>query len=200
MLVATNWRSMSRGRRLLVAFEAVVVVVAICLLAMGAGGYVLFTNAKVDEIQRADAIIVLGGEHDGREDYGLSLARDHWAQTVVISNPYWPGDPVMQRVCRSSSDIEVICLRPSPLTTRGEADMMRQLARERGWAKIIVISWRYHLPRARLIFRQCFSDQPHSTVMLAVPRRYRYSPLDWEFVYAYQFSGLAKAITLGECS
>ena len=146
---------MSRGRRFLVAVEAIVVVIAICLLAMGVGGYVLFTNAKVDELQRADAIIVLGGEHDGREDYGLSLARDHWAPTVVISNPYWPGDTVMQRVCRTAGDIEVTCRRPSPLTTRGEADMMRQLARERGWAKIIVISWRYHLPRARLIFRQC---------------------------------------------
>jgi uncharacterized SAM-binding protein YcdF (DUF218 family) len=200
MLVATNWRGMSRGRRFLVAAEAVVVVVVICLLGMGASGYMLFTNAKADEVQHADAIIVLGGDHDGREDYGLSLARDHWAKTVVISNPYWPDDTVMQRVCRDTGDIEVICRRPSPLTTRGEADMMRLLARKRGWTKIIVISWRYHLPRARLIFRQCFSDQPQSTVMLAVPRRYRYSPLEWEFVYAYQFGGLAKAITLGECS
>jgi uncharacterized SAM-binding protein YcdF (DUF218 family) len=190
----------SRRSRFLVAVEAVVVVVAICLVDMGISGYLLFTNAAVDEVQHVDAIIVLGGDHDGREDYGLSLARDGWARTVVISNPYDPVDPVMRRVCRNTGDVEVICQRPSPMTTRGEADMMRVLAKQRGWTRIVVVSWRYHLPRARLIFRQCFSDQPDSTVMLAVPRRYRYSLLEWELVYAYQFGGLAKALTLGECA
>jgi uncharacterized SAM-binding protein YcdF (DUF218 family) len=189
-----------RRRRFLVAVEAVVVVIAICLVDMGISGYLLFTNAPVDELQHADAIIVLGGDHDGREDYALSLARDGWARTVVMSNPYGSDDPVMQRVCHDMGDVEVICERPSPMTTRGEADMMRVLAEQRGWSRIIVLSWRYHLPRARLIFRQCFSDQPDSTVMVAIPRRYRYSPLGWELVYAYQFGGLAKAVTLGECS
>ena len=53
----------------------------------------LFANAKVDELQRVDAIVVLGGEHDGREDYRLNLARAGWAPTVVMSNPYDTGDP-----------------------------------------------------------------------------------------------------------
>lgn len=191
---------MLRAKPFVLAVEAVIAVIAICLIDMGIGGYVLFRSAKVDQIEHADAIIVLGGDHDGREDYGLSLARDGWAPTVVFSNPYESDDAVMQRVCRNAGDVEVICRRPSPLTTRGEADMMRQVARERGWRKIIVVSWRYHLPRARLIFRQCFSDRPDSTVMVAVPRPYRYSLVEWELVYAYQFGGLAKAITLGECS
>jgi uncharacterized SAM-binding protein YcdF (DUF218 family) len=118
----------------------------------------------------------------------------------VVSDPYGADDAVMRRVCSNTADVEVICRRPEPLTTRGEAEMMRRLAQERSWTTIIVISWRYHLPRARLIFRQCFSDRPGSTIMTAVPRRYQYSLLGWEFVYAYQFGGLAKAISLGECS
>jgi len=36
--------------------------------------------------------------------------------------------------------------------------------------------------------------------MLAVPRRYRYAPLEWDVVYVHEFGDLAKAITLGECS
>jgi uncharacterized SAM-binding protein YcdF (DUF218 family) len=193
---------MPRARGFLIAVEAVVAVVAVLLVDMGISGYLMFTNARVDELQHADAVIVLGGEHDGREDYGLQLAHDGWAKAVVISNPYPPNDPVMLRVCRKPGDggVEVICRRPDVLTTRGEAEMMRQLAQERSWSKIIVVSWRHHLPRARLVFDQCYSDRAGSTVMLAVPRRYRYSPLVWEFVYAYQFSGLAKAIVLGECS
>ena len=129
----------------------------------------------------------------------MSLARAGWAKTVVISNPYGADDGVMKRVCSTTgADIEVICRTPDPRTTRGEAEIMRQLAVERSWTKIIVVSWRYHLPRARLIFRQCFSDATGSTV--AVPRRYDYSPLRWELTYAYQWGGFVKALAQGECA
>ena len=190
---------MRPGRRILTAVEAIVAVLVIFVVDMTVSGYLLFTKAGADSLQKADAIIVLGGEHDGREDYALRLAREGWASTVVMSDPYGPDDPVMQRVCHDTGNIEVICRRPEPLTTRGEAIFTRQLADARSWTRVIVVSWRYHLPRAELIFRQCFSDQPGSAVMTAVPRRYQYSPLEWEFVYAYQFGGLAKAIALGEC-
>jgi uncharacterized SAM-binding protein YcdF (DUF218 family) len=190
---------MPASRRLLAALEAFVLVVTIILVDMGISGHFVFANAKVDQLERADAIVVLGGEHDGREDYGLQLAREGWASTVVLSNPYWDGDPVMRRVCREPDDVEVICFRPDPGTTRGEAEEMRRLADQRSWSKIIVVSWRYHLPRARLVFQQCFSDQPDAAVMVDVPRRYRYSLLGWEFVFAYQWGGLAKAAIQGAC-
>lgn len=191
---------MSRLRRCLATVQALVVVLVVLLVDMGISGYVLFANAKVDELQRVDAIIVLGGEHDGREQYALNLARAGWAPTVVLSNPYRAGDPVMARACRESPGIEVICERPNPMTTRGEAILMRRLAQVRGWSNIMVISWRYHLPRARLVFRQCFSAEPGATVMVAVPRRYQLSLLGWEYIFTYQWAGLAKAVVQGECS
>lgn len=186
--------------RPLAAFAVIVAVLVALLLALSVGGYLIFTRATADQIQPADAIVVLGGEHDGREDYGLSLAQQGWAKTVVISDPWNPGDQVMKRVCGASGGgIDVICHRPDPLTTRGEADFVRQLAKQRSWTKVIVVSWKYHLPRARLIFRQCFSDAPGATVMVPVPRRYQYSVLDWEFIYAYQWGGIAKALMQGKC-
>lgn len=185
------------GRALLEALAAVIIVV---LVDLTAAGYLLFTNAKVDDLEHADAIVVLGGEHDGREAYGLQLAREGWAPTVVLSNPYLPDDEVMQRACQPQRDIEVICFRPSVLTTRGEAMGVRAMAEERSWRKIIVLSWRYHLPRARLVFRQCYSDDPNSTVMSAVPRVYNFSLLQWDVVYAYQFAGFAKAVLQGDCA
>lgn len=195
---------MSTRRRVLTAIQVVVVIALIVLVDMWVSGYFLFRHAASEPLERADAIVVLGGEHDGREDFALSLAAEGWAPTVVMSDPYPPPDGVMERVCRDtagdSGPVEVLCPVPDPLTTRGEALMMRQLADERGWQKIIVVSWRYHLPRAEFIFRQCFSPQPDSTVMRAVPRRYQFSPVFWEFVYAYQWGGLAKALAQGECS
>jgi uncharacterized SAM-binding protein YcdF (DUF218 family) len=184
-----------------VIIEVVATVTVVVLVDIYLAGIAVFSNAKIDAVQHVDAIVVLSGnEHDGREDYGLRLAHEGLASTVVFSNLFPADDPVMSRVCKPATGFDVICAKPSPSTTRGEAMMMRDLAKQRSWKRIIVISWRYHLPRARLVFRQCFSDQPGSTVMLAVPRRYDLSILQWEFIYAYQFAGLAKAVLQGNCT
>jgi uncharacterized SAM-binding protein YcdF (DUF218 family) len=184
--------------------QVVMVTMLIALLDIWVSGYILFRKASDDPLAKADAIVVLGGEHDGREDYAIGLAKQGWASTVVLSNPYLQPDPVMERVCRNVQDkrtpIEVMCPVPSPLTTRGEAIMMGKLASDRSWTKIIVVTWQYHVPRARLIFRQCFSDEPGATVMRGVPRRYEFSLVTWASVYTYQFAGFAKAIAQGDCS
>lgn len=182
--------------------RAAVVVAAILValtVLMGISGVTLFTNAKTDPLQRADAVVVLGGEHDGREDYGIELARSGWAPTVVISDAYPKDDPVMERVCKPQPSIEVVCARATELNTRGEAQMIQRLAAQRSWTKIIVVTWRYHLPRARLIFQQCFSANSDAVVMEAVPRRYDYSLARWQFIYAYQYAAFAKAEAMGDC-
>ena len=197
--VLMTWKSMPRHRlRRAILVSASVPVVL--LLLIGASGFVVFTKAPDDPLQRADAVVVLGGEHDGREDYGITLARGGWAPSVVVSNPYGPTDAVMRRICSPpGGGIEVICLRPDPLTTRGEADMVRRLAVQRSWSKVIVVTWKYHLPRARMVFRQCFSHRADAVVMRAVPRRYDFSLVRWEWVYAYQYGGVAKTVVLGDC-
>ncbi len=76
--------------------RVIAVVTIVVLVDVGLAGVALFANAKSDPLQRADAIIVLAGEHDGREQYALNLARQGWARTVVLSDPYVPGDPQMK--------------------------------------------------------------------------------------------------------
>jgi uncharacterized SAM-binding protein YcdF (DUF218 family) len=191
---------MRRADIVRVTIEAIAAVIIVILVDVTISGYLLFTNSKVDELEHADAIVVLGGEHDGREEYGIQLAAEGWAPTVVLSNPYLRGDQVMERACQPREDIEVICVRPPLLTTRGEAKAVRAMAEERSWEKIIVVSWRYHLPRARLIFRRCYSERRDAIVMRPVPREYRYSLLQWDGVYMYQFAGYAKAALQGDCS
>jgi len=192
------WPTMALSDLRRAALILVAILVALAVL-MGVCGVAFFTHAKVDPLQRADAVIVLGGEHDGREDYGIQLARDGWAPTVVISDAYPEDDEVMHRVCKPVQAIEVICARAQEYTTRGEAQMMHQLAAQRSWTKIIVVTWRYHLPRARLVFRQCFSPNSDAVVMEAVPRQYDYSPARWQFIYAYQYAAFAKAEARGNC-
>ena len=135
------------------------------LFVNGASGTIFFAHARPDSLVRADAIVVLGGEHDGREAYGLKLAEQGYAHTVLLSDLYGSTDSVMKKSCRPRPDIEVICQQPVPSTTRGEALMARTLAETRGWHSIIVVSWRYHLPRARRIFDLCFTSPTRTVVM-----------------------------------
>jgi uncharacterized SAM-binding protein YcdF (DUF218 family) len=143
---------------------------------------------------------VLGGEHDGREDFGLALAPQVHASTVVLSDPYPASDRLMKRMCLPRKPgIEVICSRPDPSTTQGEEMMTRRLAGERHWRNILIVSWRYHLPRARLIFNQCLSGMGVSTAAKAVPRQYVLPVRYWQYVYLYQFAGIVKAVASDRC-
>lgn len=182
-------------RNLLVVLAIVLPVVLVSVV--GVGGYLGFTRAPEDPIERVDAIIVLGGEHDGREAYGVKLAKQGVADTVVLSNPYSDSDPTMKKYCGIETETyTVLCEKPKPSTTRGEAIFTQELAQERGWKNVIVITWRYHLPRARYIFGQCFDGE---VTMQAVPRSYKFSLVHWEFTYLYQLGGFTKAAMQGDC-
>ncbi len=163
-------------------------------------GYTVYSNAADSVLSRVDAVVVLGGEHDGREAYGLGLAQRGLASTVLLSNPYRATDRVMKRMCLRRNDaIEVICSRPDPLTTRGEAIMTRRLARERNWHKILIVTWRYHLPRARLVFHQCLSREGVSIAAKATPRQYVLPVWYWQYIYLYQSTGIAKVLGTDRC-
>src|SRR6476646_637951 len=94
-------------------------------------GTLLFANASSDPVRKVDAVVVLGGEHDGREKYGLSLVRAGIAPVLVLSNPYPADDKLMRRMCKPRErEFEILCKKPIPATTRGEALLVRELAAE----------------------------------------------------------------------
>jgi hypothetical protein len=86
------------------------------------------------------------------------------------------------------------------VTTRGEALLARTLAVERHWKRIVVVSWSYHLPRARFIFSQCFSHQADAVIMRAVPHDDPRSLAEWEYISLYQEFALIKAGIEGTCT
>ncbi len=186
---------MGRAHRALAILTAVGVCVAGILAVTG---YLLFTRPHGDPLSKADAIVVLGGENDGRLEYGLSLARQGYASTVVLSNSYAdkPADlPDFQRACASGSPtVTVLCFVPDPFTTRGEAMYVARLAKQHNWNHVIVVSWNYHAVRARYVFHQCFTGD---VTVHPVPRSYDFTPWRWALEYAYQYGALMKAFAVG---
>lgn len=147
----------------------------------------VYVRPRTDPPAPADAILVLGGAHDGREQLGLRLAREGYAPRVLFSDPY-ETSALMNRICHGRYSFEVSCFDPSPRTTRGEGRELARRARVEGWRRVIVVTFTPHISRARYILGKCWDGE----LLFADPQP-RLSVLRWSYDYVYQSSGYAKA-------
>ncbi len=147
----------------------------------------VYVRPRVDRPVRADAILVLGGAHDGREQLGLRLARAGYAPRVLISDPYRVS-PMVNRICHGGYSFEVICFDPAPRTTRGEGRELARRARAEGWRRVIVVTFTPHISRARYVIGKCWDGE-----LLFVDPRPALSVPRWGYDYLYQSVGYAKA-------
>ncbi len=170
-----------RRRWGLVAGVAVVVAAVAAL-------WPVYVRPQVDRPARADAIMVLGGAHDGREELGLRLARDGYAPVVVFSDPY-EHSPRMNRICHGGYSFRVECFDPEPRTTRGEGRELAARARAGGWQRVIVVTFTPHVSRARYVLGKCWDGE-----ILMVDARPRVSIGRWAYNYVYQSAGYVKAL------
>ncbi|RJO75654.1 YdcF family protein [Nocardia panacis] len=154
-------------------------------------GYPVYVRPQLDSPRRADAILVLGGEGVQRYGFGLRLAREGYADHVLFSNPYGEDtdiDEVREPCHTPQRGFTLECFAPDPSTTVGEGRVLRQLAAERGWHTVIVITMRPHLSRARYILERCFAGD-----LVMVPSEEDLAPWYWAWSYVYQTAGYARA-------
>lgn len=170
------------------------VAVAAVVAAAAAAGRPVYVTPQVDALHRADAIVVLGGDHDGREEFALDLAERGYAPRVLFSDPYPRDDAVMTRLCSAQRAFEISCFRPSPGTTRGEAREIRAQAAEHHWQHIIVVTFTPHVSRARYVIERCYrGDLMMAKSPALINARY------WTQMYAYQTAGFIRAALQRGC-
>jgi uncharacterized SAM-binding protein YcdF (DUF218 family) len=132
-------------------------VAALVLAWIGASLY-LFVWYPSDPPGRADAVVVLSGGRDSRLDPAIRLVERHVAPLLVISGAgYDPKWRTARRLCaHGARGYRVLCFDPKPYSTRGEAEEVARIAARRRWRSIVVVTSRYHVTRARMLFRRCF--------------------------------------------
>lgn len=137
--------------------RALLLLAAVPLATWIALDIYLFVTPSLDRPVQADAVIVLAGDRTPRLDRGLGLMRAGVAPTLVISDGHDPNWPAANRLCAEGSPgFQVICFKPDPYSTRGEARGFARLAREHGWHSVVVVTSTFHVTRARMLFRRCF--------------------------------------------
>lgn len=176
---------MMRGWKPRVAALGAAIVVLIAIFAVG---YPVYVTPVVDQPRPADAIVVLGGSSDDREQVGIDLADEGYASQLILSNPYGPRSTLTKMCADTSKTFSIDCFVPDPNTTRGEAREIRDRAEREDWSAIIVVTSKAHLSRARYIFGKCWSGD---TVF--VPSTSDVSLLGWVWSYTYQTAGYVRA-------
>ena len=155
-------------------------VAILVVLAWLAACAFLFVWPRDDEPARADAVVVLAGGRKLRLEKGLELMRRDLAETLVISDGEARGWPEANRLCADGGDgFRVVCFKPDPYSTQGEAQGVARIARERGWRSVTVVTSRFHIHRARMLFERCV---PGDVNVVAAKYKLRYLPsaLFWE--------------------
>ena len=135
-----------------------VVLALVAAWLVGTG--VLFIWPSKDAPKHSNAVIVLSGSRTGRLDKGLALMRRRVAPVLVVSDGRDPRWPQANRVCADKKlPFTVICFRPTPFSTRGEAEAITRMGAKRGWRSIVVVTSTYHVTRARMLFERCFKGR-----------------------------------------
>lgn len=126
------------------------------VLAWGIAATVLFGWPRESAPRQADAVVVLSGGKGPRLERALGLVRRGVADVLVVSDGWDPSWPEANRLCAGrSARFEVVCVQPSPYSTRGEARAVARLASARTWDSVVVVTSTYHVTRARMLFERC---------------------------------------------
>ncbi|MGE5272936.1 MAG: YdcF family protein [Verrucomicrobiota bacterium] len=135
----------------------VLLVVGGLVLGWAIAAAVLFVWPPRSNAGHADAAVVLAGGRGPRLAEGLTLVRKGVAPLLVVSDGWSPTWPEANRLCAGrSAPVPVVCFHPDPYSTRGEAEGFARLAARRGWRSVVVVSSRYHLVRAKMLFERCY--------------------------------------------
>jgi uncharacterized SAM-binding protein YcdF (DUF218 family) len=176
-------------------WQWVAVVLGGLLVAWLVVGYFVIAYPTVNHPRRADAIVVLGPpDNNDRVDTALSLIRQHVAANLVISIAS-ERQRQAKSLCSAPQDgFSVTCFHPHPATTRGEAEHVRDLARQHGWTSVVVVTSTYHVSRARMIFDRCLDGR-----LYVVAARHGTSVFTWAYQYLYQTGAYVKAVLQSGC-
>ena len=132
------------------------------------------TATDLADVTEADAVVIFVGGRGERLETALEVVAASGSGVLVIPNGTVPTWPDANLLCAGSFDVEVICPTPEPDSTQGEARVFAELAAERGWESVIMVTSTYHLARAELMLTRCFGGS--ITAVRASPD---ISAVDW---------------------
>jgi uncharacterized SAM-binding protein YcdF (DUF218 family) len=181
-----NTRKMKPGP-LVVLLASVLILVLALVLALKP---ILRTCAYLLEVSqnptKSDTLIVLGGGTGAREERAARLYQQGFAQVLIASGDEVQFPGIHVTFAQMSADYLValgvpssaIILLPATTSTRDEATQSLELAGQKGWTSLIVVTDSFHSLRAWLTFRQVYRRSGIRVTIVAVQSNW-YQPEQW---------------------
>ena len=167
------------GLLLLLAFLAVSAYV----LLRGAGAYLIIA----DELQPANAIVMLSGGVESRMEEALSLYRDGYGKVIILTET---GQQLENFETLHSNDIRIQLLNNGVPggnilitdievnSTADEAHAVKELLTNQQFTSAIIVTDPYHIRRTAVVFRDIFGDSPIKLIFRPV-RGSWYNSRNW---------------------
>ena len=152
-------------------------------------------HPRVDPVERVDAMYVIGpvetrwAEALARGDEGVAPVFLATTSIDPGGKAYFPPNCGEQR-----DGYTIECVVPDPYTTRGEARLLAEQVRERGWTHVAVFTSTPHTARTRMIMEQCVPAQV-SVWDYPVERGWQ----GWLGEFRYQSAAWVKAQLVRDC-
>jgi len=145
---------------------------------------------RLDAIQKADAVVVLGEPDVPALARAQQLLNAGISDNLLLIIPF--GAP--PQCGAPPAGVHVYCVIPDPLTTRGDARAIRRIADEHHWTRLVVVTWTSHVSRSRTLIDRCFAG---TVMMTNYPTGY--STADWIKEFAHQTAGYVKVVAAPGC-
>jgi uncharacterized SAM-binding protein YcdF (DUF218 family) len=131
-------------------------------LALRGAGAFLITG---DPLQKADAVVVLGGGDEQRVKEGVRLVLAGYGNWLVLTEPgelepgAGPGSLILraEAIASGLSSNAILVTDQISRSTADEARAVLALMTERKFHSVIVVTEPYHTQRTRLIFQRAFA-------------------------------------------
>jgi hypothetical protein len=170
-------------RRVMIVLAALVVLAGAALVAQ-------IRYPHLDAVQKADAIVVLGEPDVPALARAQQLLDSGVSDNLLLIIPF--GAP--PQCGAPPAGVHVFCVIPDPLTTRGDARAIREIAGRHHWNRLVVVTWTSHVSRSRTLIDRCFKG---TVMMTSYPTGY--STADWLKEFAHQTAGYVKVAAAPTC-
>ncbi len=164
-----------------------VVCLFIYIALVGVGGVLIVA----DPIQEVDAVVVLSGDDGDRLELAIEMHEQGLAPNLVITNV---EDSINQRLAAEAQaggfpSNAIFITKLEVDSTVDEALAVRELASQKGWTTLMVVTDPYHSFRARFIFRRELRGSGVAIAVRPVAGHWFRSPSwffhgeGWQFVF-----------------
>ncbi|TCD48337.1 YdcF family protein [Chlorobium sp. N1] len=171
-----------------------IILLAIAMLA-GAGflslGYLLSFPAK--KAEKADVIVILGGDSGRRVRKGAELYRSGYAPNVVLTGIderyYRPGrlNWRQRRMVSLGVPLKAIKIDSRSQTTWDEAFNTMEAMKKHGWKKALIVSDPPHMFRLHTTWNRAFRKSGRSFVLIATRPEWWHPALWWNNAISSRF-------------